>query len=389
MSFRFETALSRVRRTASRGRKSGFTLVELLVVISIIGMLMALLLPQIQSARETARGNTCRNNLRSLAVAAFNYQTRNGSYPGYMNVLQNVSGDAFKFDHSSGLQSVSGTTTPVSWAVMLFPDIDRQGLYDQWRINPADTNTPPQNLKIYIEQLVCASDPAPSKTLVTPISYVVNTGQQDALVSAASGTWRDPQSSGMFFDAFTFNPLSGNATSGRTITMRDELCRDPKDKTVLMTENVDARNYMFDLTNEGGSNNWLAAEAAVGSIFIFGTCSQTGTTSAPIMTPNSINTSYTGSFRINSYAGSGLETDATAQAYAFARPSSKHPQLVNIAFVGQNVQAMRDSLSYYVFAKLMATDDKNITNVPGGTTVTGSSVVLFKNYQLSDADVNP
>ena len=52
-----------------RHKRRGFTLVELLVVIAIIGTLVALLLPAVQAARETARGNTCRNNMKQLQLA--------------------------------------------------------------------------------------------------------------------------------------------------------------------------------------------------------------------------------------------------------------------------------------------------------------------------------
>jgi len=106
-------------RFRSEMRNSGFTLVELLVVIAIIGILVALLLPAIQAAREAARRSQCSNNLKQLGLAFQNYHTVNNRFP--LGSSQAKAGPGGKVDYGGF----------ASWHVFILPFVEEQSIHDQ------------------------------------------------------------------------------------------------------------------------------------------------------------------------------------------------------------------------------------------------------------------
>jgi prepilin-type N-terminal cleavage/methylation domain-containing protein/prepilin-type processing-associated H-X9-DG protein len=126
-----------------RSYRRGLTLVELLVVIAIIGLLVAMLLPAVQSARESARRTHCGNNLKQVGLAISTYQSSQGTYP-------RGSGCDSGGDQSCGCTASSaadGTRTGNSGFLLILPQLELQPLFDAfdfanggpWRWAPGNT----------------------------------------------------------------------------------------------------------------------------------------------------------------------------------------------------------------------------------------------------------
>ncbi len=153
-------------------RRSAFTLIELLVVIAIIGVLIALLLPAVQAAREAARRAQCTNNLKQLALAANNYESQNGCFPG----------NSYEAPCKSCYQNFSAF-------VRLLPFTEQSPLYNA--VNFMWTDYDPPNITIHgvkLATLACPSDPWEPSLLSKSTPNASFNFNMNSL-SSIGGTW--------------------------------------------------------------------------------------------------------------------------------------------------------------------------------------------------------
>lgn len=156
------------RTTPSSAIRRGFTLIELLVVISIIAVLMSLILPAVQNAREAARRTQCLNNIRNVTLAALNFATSNrGQLPAlsyYPVAVVDTSG-------------TEGTIRGRGWAVEMLPFMDQQGTFDRWN-KDAEFDAPVNEglaRSLFVEAFACPNDDSAFR-VPGGLSYVANGG---------------------------------------------------------------------------------------------------------------------------------------------------------------------------------------------------------------------
>ncbi|NLS98231.1 MAG: DUF1559 domain-containing protein [Planctomycetaceae bacterium] len=216
-------------------RSSGFTLVELLVVIAIIGILIALLLPAVQAAREAARRSQCTNNLKQLALAVHNYADTHKAFPP-----KKCGTDQAGTDQTRNAGYGSG------W-MRLLPFYEQQALYDQWsspQTLPSGTwtafgpvpwgGTAGDIYEIYDVQvgaLLCPSDgngPNKNATDYGRNNYVFSCGDS---VDASNGTYGNNQG---------INPRGMFSNARGRITFAS--VADGTSNTVMLSEHLVAAN---------------------------------------------------------------------------------------------------------------------------------------------------
>lgn len=360
-----------VRRPLRQSSRRGFTLIELLVVISIIAVLMSLVLPAVQSAREAGRRTQCMNNIRGITQAMTNFASGKGGQLPYLD--QTV--------------SISGQAVPANWPVSLLGYLDKGAMVEQLqRGNPANLIASTAFLQqTSMEVFGCPNDSANFKQ-PGGLSYAANCGFGTFTFSATAGatetmfvnssppTVWPPTSAptnfhGMITDTTFSNTPSSytqelqrdtgifwrNTNDGFRMTLDRISSRDGLGDTIMLAENLNSRNWGIVFPNAYYTQNTSTAVLDTGFIVntpitgsevtfpLMGTIGyEFGTTQTPppVDPQPALTTS-----RMN--ANRGLLRGS------YPVPSSLHPGMVIVAFCDTKVKPINDNMDQRVYLRLI------------------------------------
>jgi len=348
--------------------RHGFTLVELLVAIAIIGTLMGLLLPAVQNARESGRRITCTNNVGQIAKAIISYDGQYRVLPGWRNPHPALRSGLRS--SSPAFATVLDANTP-SWPVALLPQLERLDIQKAWE---SVTQTQPVPVEApAIATFVCPTSPADSKSLAQ-LAYTVNAGS--CVVGPGPATpLRQYKADGVFLDTVG-NPPPGVSAQSVYAPSRT---------------NLDAISG-----NDGAGNTLLVGEKSSSRI-----TQGSWNATVPLLTVSN-NTALQPIAVFTSTSGSavpvfGLFGTVPAAAQKILNsvegaPSSNHPGGVVVALGDGQTRFLRDTISPHVYAQLVTSDSEWVPSGTSGSYVANSSIAqnwLFlgpKPYTLSSSD---
>ena len=326
-----------------RRSKTGFTLVELLVVIAIIAILVSLLLPAVQAARESARRSQCKNNMRQnyLASAAYSsaHQDKVPAYGRFVQVFPNDIRDPSPHE----IKCSPGH----SWVVTILPYLEQKNLADRWNYA-----VPWQQNSVGSLPLDMAACPSDESSVDGGLSYVVNAGfasmgilDEYTRAVADGGLPNETQMHSHNMIPFDWDG-DGNVTSKEGSITRDTgmswvevgnknfshrlgMIYDGSTHTLLFSENV----------NAGGGKNW--SDPSIGNCaFVF-----------PV---------YEELARDERFGDLAPPADVTGLPNADVQlgegtpfPSSGHPGVVNVVMAGGNAHTLDDTIDKKVYQSLM------------------------------------
>ncbi|MBX6315629.1 MAG: DUF1559 domain-containing protein [Isosphaeraceae bacterium] len=297
-------------------QRRGFTLIELLVVIAIIGVLIALLLPAVQSAREAARRAQCINNLKQIGLAMHNYADANGTLPPGRNAC------------------CWGT-----WTVFVLPYVEQHPMYNAWNFG-SNVSDPKGVLLTYgsapnttvsrtrVMAYTCPSDTPNSLYGTMPMyNYGVNYGN--------TGLGQQGNLNGVTFGGAPFGDLMSVGTFGfQAIT-------DGTSQTLLMAEVVQGQGNVNGVSDIRGFACWGDASGF-----------------EAYLAPNSTfpDVIYTPSHCLYPYQQNppciGTPSSTAPSMYG---SRSRHPGGVNVAMCDGSVRFIKNSISLLIWRSLSTT----------------------------------
>jgi len=337
-------------------KRKGFTLIELLVVITIIGILVSLTLPAIQSARAAARKLSCLNNMRNVGLAVVNFSSgANSQLP--LLVDPNIE------NSTTALPNAQAGNDNLSWCITILPFLDSVGFRQRWdetaslAANSTLDATAVNNLttlnQIRFPFFTCPDDQFSSD--LGALSYVVNVGYVTALYNQAGvGYSAATATTGTGHHPYGDTALDGTVTTEanapikfatgvfwRPYSSRMSLdfisAADGMTQTLMLSENLQAGEWADQGTGSLGFGiDMEDFDLATGSMNL-------STAATPF---NLLNASTDNDARI----GSNL-TAAKGTAW---RPSSNHPSgAVNVIFCDGSGKSLTPQMDGNVYARLL------------------------------------
>ncbi len=264
-------------------KRRGFTLIELLVVIAIIAVLIGLLLPAVQKVREASARAQCSNNLKQLALAAFNYEGSNGRFPSGINAVVTT---------KSFVNSFPSPPTPgmsFNWRIALLPYIEQGNLYNELNLlTITGTNSQYNNCNgptsvgaTVVKTLVCPSDIVPPSGLTTfttgGVTYSLALASYGGNGGSNTGFWENstPQD-GVFAINSTVRILQITDGTSNTILMGERYHYDPTFDAIYPNEKISTYGAWPWANQNSTEDNLLSAQAPIGYMVPLGATSDPG-----------------------------------------------------------------------------------------------------------------
>jgi prepilin-type processing-associated H-X9-DG protein len=339
------------------GRPTAFTLVELLVVITIIGMLVALLLPAVQGARARARQLTCLNQLKQISLATISFDSSKGQLPGLTQFIKRGNKEWASIDYDTGLRKFKVISPPAnttlnnisgfSWATMLLSRIERSDIWDQIVSPPRDTGGLAQDVMIPpIEGYICPDDrDVTTQPDLAGLTYVGNSGGWDPRTTGSQGNLNvtsnigDTADNGIFHDQAGYDRLTPPQKAPK---VRMSNITDGAGTTLMYTENIH-KTYDSTVASGAPAFSWLFGnEQQLGFVWVVPT--PPDTSPQPGDTVN-----HQEALNRNSQDVVVFPTDKPR----FARPASAHSGGMNVAFCDGHGDFLRDDIDYTIYQQLM------------------------------------
>jgi prepilin-type N-terminal cleavage/methylation domain-containing protein/prepilin-type processing-associated H-X9-DG protein len=343
-------------------RRRGFTLVELLVVIAIIGILIALLLPAVQSAREAARRTQCTNQLKQLGLASHNYHDARKRLPPAIEIANATAGA------TDLLSTYRNPGFGPNWLVHLLPYFEQSALYEQYSAgitNFAPSKGADQSWRAIrtttISNLLCPSDVKE---------------QQLTACSLNGGGWARGNyaaSAGPGWLHYTVDGRSGIGSSGAGVTgsaggmmgvnwgaeLNQVAILDGTSSTVMVSE---IRTGLKDIDRRG---TWAmgVAGASVTAANAIGDCTapnDQAEKSDDIEDCSQIKAAFPG-VQIGARFRMGCSQDNASKNWPNwqAQSRSQHPGGVNVGFSDGSVRWVRNEVAQTVWHRMLARNDGN------------------------------